>query len=290
MRYHKTRAISGRGAAPGQFAEALRGLAIDRADCLYAVGDTKLAVFSPQGEFLRGWPTERPGYSLTVSGDGLVYVGEEGQMERFDRDGKLLETWRDPDRLGLVTAIALAGDDVLIADTQGRCLRRFDQRGRWQSDIGSDNRMKGFMVPNRCLDFAVDARGVIHAANPGMHRVQRYSLAGELLGQFGRFDGIDPAGFPGCCNPTNIALTPQGQIVVTEKAGPRVKVYTPAGELLTVVADLDFDPNCKNMDVAVDSRGRIYVADTVRLRIIVYEPDADSSASQPATRTAEEPA
>ncbi len=113
-----------------------------------------------------------------------------------------------------------------------------------------------------------------------MHRVQHYARDGRLLGHFGRFDAQNPAGFPGCCNPTNIALTPQGQIVVTEKAPPRVKLYSPQGELLTVVATAgDFDLNCKNMDVSVDSRGRIYVMDPVRLHVVVYEVDA---AEQPA--------
>jgi outer membrane protein assembly factor BamB len=287
MRYHKLRVISGKGTARGQFAEALRGLTIDRADRLCAIGDAKLAVFSPEGEFLVGWPTERPGYSVAVAADRTVYVGEEGQIELFDPTGKRLDTWHDADRLGLVTAVALVGDDVLIADTQGRCLRRYDRRGNWKSDIGVDNRMKGFLVPNRYLDFAVDAQGLIHAVNAGMHRVQRYSLDGKLLGHFGRFDSQDPAGFPGCCNPTNIALTPQGQLVVTEKAVPRVKLYSPEGRLLTVVAEGDFDLNCKNMDVSVDSRGRIYVLDTVRLHIIVYEQE---TAENPATRAAEQPA
>lgn len=288
VRYRKLRVVGGRGSEPGQFRDELRGLATDRADCLYAVGDSKLAVFSPEGEFLRGWPTERPGYSVAVAADGKVYVGEQGQIERFDAAGRLLDTWKDSDRLGLVTAIAFVGDDVLAADTQGRCVRRYDRHGRWLGDIGKDNRMKGFLVPNRHLDFAVDSRGAVHIANPGMHRVERYSSEGELLSRFGHFDGTDPAGFPGCCNPTNVALTPQGNVVVTEKAGPRVKVYAPEGELLAVVADRDFDPNCKNMDVAVDSRGRIHVIDTVRLQVVVYEPEAGGASTQPGTR-AEEP-
>ena len=285
MRYVKLRIIAGQGSAPDRFAEELRGLAVDGSDRIYAVGDTKLAVFTPDGEFVCGWRTERPGYCVAVRADGTVYVGEEGQIEVFEPDGRRREVWRDPERLGLVTAIGFAGEDVVIADTQARCLRRYDQRGNWRSDLGKDNRMKGFLVPNRYLDFAVDARGVIHAANAGMHRVQRFSVDGELLGEFGRFDGVDPAGFPGCCNPTNIALTPRGQIVVTEKAGPRVKVYDAHGELVAVVADNDFDPNCKNMDVVVDSRERIYVIDTTRLHVVVYEPQP-ASASAPAAKEA----
>ena len=59
-------------------------------------------------------------------------------------------------------------------------------------------------------------------------------------------------------------------MIVSEKAGPRVKVYDPAGALVAVVADSAFDAGSRNMDVAVDAKGRIYVADTVRLEICVF--------------------
>ena len=61
-------------------------------------------------------------------------------------------------------------------------------------------------------------------------------------------------------------------MIVSEKAGPRVKVYDRSGRLLTIVADDVFDPAAKNMDLAVDSGGRIYVADTAALEIRVFEP------------------
>jgi len=38
-----------------------------------------------------------------------------------------------------------------------------------------------------------------------------------------------------------------------------------------IAADV-FDANCKNMSIAVDARGRVYVADTVKLAILVFEP------------------
>jgi sugar lactone lactonase YvrE len=101
--------------------------------------------------------------------------------------------------------------------------------------------------------------------------VERYSLDDRLLGFFGRFDGIDPAGFGGCCNPTNLALDDRGRVYCTEKADPRVKVYDQSGALLAVIADRDgFDLNCKNMDIAVDSRGVVYVTDPVRLDIVAF--------------------
>ena len=234
MRYHKLRAVSRRGSAPGEFAESLRGLALDDADRLYAVGDSKLCVFSQTGEPVANWATEQPGYSVGVAADGTVYVGEEGQIEVFDHAGKRLNVWRDIERLGLITAIGFTADNVLLADAEVRCIHRYDKSGKFRNDIGKDNKMHGFLVPNRCLDLAVDRAGVISATNPGMHRVQRFTLDGKLVGQFGHFDGVDPAGFGGCCNPTNIALTPAGQTVVTEKAGPRVKVYDAEGDFVAL--------------------------------------------------------
>lgn len=281
VKYRKVGTIGGRGDAPGQFAEELRGIAVDAENRIYAVGDTKVAVFSADGDLLRHWTTQRRGYAVAVVPNGKVYVGEEEQIELFDGNGRLLETWRDPERLGLVTAIGFAGESVIVADTQARCLRRLDGSGRILAAIGKDNRMRGFLVPNRHLDFALDATGEILVVNAGMHRVERYASNGALLGHFGRFDGRDPAGFPGCCNPTNIARLPDGNIVLAEKAGPRVKVVKPDGTLLTVVATDEFDPNCKNMDVAADARGRIYVIDTVRLHIVVFEPSAPTTQEAP---------
>ena len=178
---------------------------------------------------------------------------------------------RDEELLTRITAIGFQGDNVLAGDSADRAIRRFDRAGRFLNNIGKDNRVGGLLTPNGAVSFGVDEKGVIHAANPGKHRVERYTLAGELVGHIGRFDGVDPAGFTGCCNPTNVAVG--DAVYVTEKAGPRVKAYDFAGNLRAVIAGGEFDPNCKNMSIAVDAaRKRIYVADTVRLAIYVFEP------------------
>lgn len=283
MRYQKVRIFSGKGSGPDRFAGSLRGLATDAADRLFAVGDSAVKVFSAEGLLKQHWRTGLPGYCVTVAEDGRVFVGQAGQLEIFAANGERLDTWRDADRLGLVTAIGLTGDAVVLADVKDRCLRRYDTSGKFLNNIGKDTPRKGFLVPNRHLDFAIDSTGTIHAANPGKHRVERYTLDGKLLGHFGRFGGTDPAGFGGCCNPTNLTLMRDGRVVVTEKAAPRVKIYDAAGKLLAVMGEDDFDPACKNMDVAVDSKGRIYVGDTARLHICVFAPTSADADLGPAT-------
>ena len=239
---------------------------------VYAAGDSRVAVFDPQGTPLRHWDTEHPGYSIALRGDD-VWVGQAGQIEIFDSGGTRLDLWRDAERLGLVTAVGFTAGGVLAADAVARCIRHYDRQGNFRNNIGDRHRKGGFHIPNGVVDFAVDAEGLVHVANPGMHRVERYTPEGELVGRFGRFDGVDPEGFPGCCNPTNVTVAADGRVIVTEKAGPRAKVYDPQGRLLAVVAAGDaFDPAAKNMDVASDDRGNVYVADSIRRRICVFEP------------------
>lgn len=277
MKYELTRRIGGRGFESHQFREALRGISVE-GERVLAVGDSVLKAFAPDGRLLGQWSTRLPGECVAVDGQGRTWVGEREQVEVLDAKGGVLDTWRDPGRLGRVTAIGFGSELVFFADASARCIRRYDAKGRFLGNLGDRHRKGGFDIPNGALDFAVDAAGVVHVANPGMHRVERYSADGTLLGQFGRFDGRDPAGFPGCCNPTNLTLDAQGRVIVSEKAGPRVKVYEASGALVAVVADAVFDPAARNMDVAVDARGLIYAADTARLAICVFAPVAREAA------------
>ena len=270
MEYRQIQVIGGKGAVPGRFATSLRGLAVDAHGQLYAAGDSGITVFDQAGSVKRRWATSRPPLSVAVASDGAVYVGEERQIEIFDSAGKLVNIWRDDVLLGRVTAIGFVKNGVLAGDAADRAIRHFDRGGKFLNTIGKDNPVHGLLIPNGVVDFAVDAHGVIHAANPGKHRVERYLPTGELLGHIGRFHGTDPAGFGGCCNPTNVAVGER--IYVTEKAGPRAKVYDFDGTLQAVIASAPFDPNCKNMSVAVDGRGVVYVADTVKLAIFAFRP------------------
>ncbi len=274
MPYKQVQVISGKGDGPGRFSSTLRSITVDERNRLYAVGDSEVKVFDADGRLRRRWPTSKPGHAVAVAADGSVYVGQAGQVEIFDGEGRLANTWIDAERLGLVTAIGFVQGGVLVGDAKDRAIRRYETGGKFLNNIGKNNRMQGFLIPNGVLDFSVDAGGIIHAANPGKHRVERYTAEDQLLGHFGRFDGLDPSGFSGCCNPTNVTVLGPDRIYVTEKADPRAKVYDFQGKLLSVIATDVFDPNCKNMDIAVDARGRVYVADTVRLEILAFEGDA----------------
>lgn len=273
MSYRLGRRLAGKGEAPSNFRSELRAVACDGDGNWLLAGDQEVKTLATDGTVVARWPTSRPGWSLTVDGAGRVWVGEQGRIEIFSRDGELEDTWHEEELFRLVTALVVTPEEVFVADAGSRWIHRFDSTRRLRNHIGDRHRKGGFHIPNGVLDFARDDHGTLVVANPGMHRVEFYQADGVSNGFFGRFGQHDPAAFPGCCNPTNLALGSGGEIVVSEKAGPRVKVYHPEGELIDVVADSDqFDAACKNLDLAVDGQGSIGVADTVSLSLAIFEP------------------
>ena len=236
------RRVSEIGRGSGAFEDMVRAAALDSDGTWYLAGGKTIQAFAGDGTRTGSWVTAQPVWSLGVDSSGHVWAGEPGQIE------------------------------VFVADAGSRWIHRFDRERRLLNHIGDRHRKGGFHIPNGVVDFGVDLDGTLVVANPGMHRVERYKPDGEPLGHFGQFGQQDPAGFPGCCNPTNLALGRDGEIVVSEKAGPRVKVYDPRGQLIAVVAGgNDFAPECKNMDLVVTREGLIGVVDPIARMVVLFE-------------------
>jgi sugar lactone lactonase YvrE len=277
MKYRQLRIISGKGVGSSEFQRALSGIALDTKGCLYAAGDSEVKVFDAEGALMRRWSTSLPPCSVAAAPDNRVWVGQAGQVEIFDGSGKLLQTWKNRAYLGRVTSLGFLKDSVLIGDASTRCIHRFDTQGNFLNSIGNDNPLGGLRIPNGVVDFGVDPQGVIHVANPGKHRVESYSADGRLLGHWGKFTGLDPTGFSGCCNPTNVAVAGRDLLCVTEKAGPRAKIYDYTGKLIAIIEGTGFDPGAKNMDVAVDGRGHIFISDPAKLSVFEFGPAEGAS-------------
>ena len=262
--------LSGKGDRPEQFRVRLAGIAVDADDRLYAVGDRAVKLFSPEGKVVVWPPTRDAGWSVAIDGES-IWIGMQGAIDRFDRAGNLVDSIEDRDRLGLITGLAASDRTLVAADATHRTIHIY-RDGVWQCEAGREANTRGFMIPNGVLDLALEPqRDSFLVAHPQKHRVERYSLDGELIDKFGRFGMEDPADFGGCCNPTNITATPDGLIVVSEKAPPRLKVFTSDGTLVTQLENTVFDANTKNIDLAADRRGRLYATDPLRCAIEVFD-------------------
>ena len=254
----------------------LRGVAVDAADQVIALGDGEIRVFASDGSLLRRWRIADTAECVGVGPDGRVYLGGAGRIDIYERDGRTAGgfTFGKAGDPPAVSAIKVFKTDILVADASARIIRRFDASGRQLGLIGDQNKTKTFILPNGRLDVDVDGAGVVRATDTGRHQVSAWALDGTPLGRFGKFGMSDPADFVGCCNPVNVATTPDGKVVTAEKMVARVKVFEPDGRLLAVIGPEHFDPKCTQIHLAVDAKGRILAADPVRRQITIFAPAA----------------
>ncbi|MFB3902341.1 MAG: hypothetical protein ACE15E_02725 [Acidobacteriota bacterium] len=258
------------------FRRSLTGVAVGAGGGIYVLGDGEVRMFEPDGTFLRGYKVVENATCLAAAAEGQVFVGAPGRVEFYDADRRHTGGFAagEKDKPAAVTKIRVFGKEVLVADAAARIIRRYDVKGVQLGLIGTGNKTGSFMLPNKWLDFDVDAKGVVRAGDTGRHQVTAWALDGTLLGAFGKFGMQNPADFVGCCNPVNLAIAPDGKVVTGEKVAARVKVFEPEGKLVAVIGPEYFDPKCIHIHLAVDSKGRILAADPVRREVTIFSPAA----------------
>lgn len=246
---------------------------------LYIAAGEQVTVLDPSGQWVRSIPVGKPVGCVALDGEGAIYAGARDRVEVFDRAGRHLRTLEVAGPKSWFTALALAEDAVFIADAGERVVLRVDKAGKRLGRIGVKNTERsipGLVVPSPYLDLELAPDGLLRVNNPGRHRVELYTAAGDLELAWGSAGG-GIAGFSGCCNPIALALLPGGGYVTCEKGLPRVKVYGPTGQFEGLVAGPEsFPENMRagsarrasdglmgGLDAAVDAQGRVYVLDLV---------------------------
>jgi hypothetical protein len=260
------------------YRHSLAGIALDSKDRVYVLGDGEVRIFEPDGKLIRSWTAPDGALCIHIDTDEQVYLGLTGRVEIYSATGAHQRGFAagESGKPAGITAIRTWGKEILVADAAARFIRRCDHSGKQIGEIGTQNKTGGFMLPNRSLDMAVDAKGVVIATDTGRHRVTSWAINGAPAGYFGKFGLVKPEDFVGCCNPVNLAIAPDGKVITAEKVVSRVKVFSRDGKLLGLIGPEHFDPKCIHLHLAVDSKGRILVADPVRLEIKVFSPSIKS--------------
>ncbi|MCS7470281.1 hypothetical protein NZK35_26840 [Stieleria sp. ICT_E10.1] len=267
----------------------VRCLDVGPSDKIYVAGDRSVGVYAQDGTELAMIRTEDQPGCLAVGGDehvfpGRIYIGGGNRIEVFQADGSRVGIWNVPEQNVILASIAVAGNDVFVADAGNRVVLRYDPSGQRVGTIGDpDDGGRTFNVPSAHFDIAIGSEGRLHIANPGALRLETYTFDGAMEVRWGE-PGATIDRFFGCCNPSEFAILPGGEIVTSEKGIPRIKVYSEFGEFECVVAGPSMlgvaqseigDPRAVQaeaiFDVATDSRGRILVLDPRRKSVRIFE-------------------
>jgi hypothetical protein len=245
---------------------------------IFVAGDKAIQIFDSKGVKATEINLEYEPRCLAVGGaehkyPGRIYVGASDHVEVLDADGKPVGSWDIINEKALPTSIAIAENDIFLADAGNRIVWHYDTDGKLINRIGSPDparKIRGFFITSSYFDLALGRDGLLYVVNPCALHLEAYTFQGDLEFFWGKGSPtID--GFFGCCNPAHFAVLSDGRFVTAEKGMPRIKIYSPQGKFECVVAGQEQFPSVA-ADLAVDNHDRILVLDSNKKRVLVFEP------------------
>jgi len=191
--------------------------------------------------------------AMAVSGDTL-YASTRETIMLFSKDGEPISEWGPYEVESIITSVSANSRLVAFADAGNKRVFILRKNGEMYSMAGQSG--EGFVIPSPYFDVAL-SEDHMYAANTGNHRLETWSLEGRHESQFGE-PGAAPGAFCGCCNPAHFNLVPGG-FVIAEKGINRIKVLDETGVFVEFVSsDNNFKPSVP-LDVAA-AGSKIYAA------------------------------
>ena len=139
-------------------------------------GNSRVAKFAKDGTFLQDWGKKGRGpsqfripHAVFLDRDKRVFVGdrENARVQIFDRDGKLLDTWKDT---GYPYGLYLHKDRVYLADGRSGKIRILDKQGKL---LTSWETIKGEETPHW---INVDRQDAVYIGFVAGNKVQKWVL------------------------------------------------------------------------------------------------------------------
>lgn len=249
----------------------IHALSIDKNDNIYVAG-SGVVVFDNNFKQISKFAESKEIRCVSID-ESKVYLGIQDHIEVFDLKGNALASWKVVNEKSVLTSIAVSENYVYVADAGNRIVYQYNKSGELVKEIGKKNVEKGiqgFVIPSPYFDLLIGREGELWVVNPGRHQLESYNEKGEQISSWAK-TSMDVEGFCGCCNPSNIAMLSNGSFVTSEKAIERVKIHRPSGEFESVVASpQSFVEGTKGIDLAVDSKDRIYVLDPEKKEVVIY--------------------
>jgi hypothetical protein len=260
----------------------LTGIAIDKNSTVYISGTNEVQIFNSNWIKIGGFKIDSTANCIAVGTKKNIFVGIDDHVEKYDLQGVRQMKWIAYSDKGLISSIAVRGDNVFVADAGNHLVLHYDSNGKLLNVIGKKDKAKGIdglNVPGRFLDVAIGTFDELWVVNPGKHELINFSDKGEFRSTWGVTSG-KLEGFAGCCNPAHFCILPDGSFVTYEKGVNRIKIYNQAGKFDGIVAnpaifggkpEYGCHPAPLVSDLAVDPQGTIYALDATTNGVRVFK-------------------
>lgn len=222
----------------------------------YFIGESDKAMVAP--------------FALSVDSRGNLYVVDTfwRSVQVFDSANSTFRIIPSDDKMfDFPVGVAVsAGDEKLyVADSKAGCVRVVAMQEETEETClgqGVLKRPTGLTIHERKNELLV--------TDTKLATIFRYDLdSGRLLGRFGS-EGVGPGQFN---HPTNITVSADGNILVTDALNARIQIFSATGEFLKTFGSAGDSPGhfARPRGVATDSDGNIYVVDALFDNIQIFD-------------------
>lgn len=266
-------------------------------------------VYSPKGELLKTWPLEIKPAAICVAKDGNIFVAGDGKLLKLDATGKELAAIASPvadipvviseeiekmlkesrqdtgrtleqekelmknsleRRRSDVTGVTVTDQDVFMAVPTPNAFTyqvyRFDHN--LQNAKLVVEKLRGCCGQMDIQSFA----GNLWIPHNARHRVESLDRDGKELTKFGKAGKVKASDFGGCCEPKNLRVLPNGDILAAESGPPTcIKRFSADGKFIEVLAMTKEDGDCVRVTVEMSPDGKqYYMLDTKHDAIRIF--------------------
>jgi len=249
--------------------------------------NTIMELDNESGKIINSWGANEfiMPHGLNVDKDNNVWVTDVGlhQIFKFSHDGQLLmklgiagEPGSDSLHFNLPTDVAISNNGTFyVSDGYGNSrVVKFSPNGKYIKEWGTHgNGQEQFDIPHA---IAVDQKNTVYVADRQNNRIQVFDNAGKFLRIINNDQNVD-----------------QLPSLTTDHSGKLFAVDYDAADTTVIGSTIiAFDPNGKVLfhlgatgtaertfswfhDIAIDSKGNIYVGDIVGMKVVKYRITID---------------
>lgn len=233
-----------------------KSITTDRDGTFYILGSNNLLIYSDTMQMRDEIPlSDSPQVVKYITDMGLI-IAFEDSVNLLDKSGTFIERLWTMDRVSGITSLEAVDNYLFLLDVLNRRVIRLDLLSR---DVKSFYRYDGkrFIIPSPYFEIVKSLGSTMWITDPGRHRVIQFDTDLNILSQFGE-GSFTLEGFVGCCNPSNISLTKEGNIITAEKGEKRIKLYSYSGKYLGLIERLHSDER-EITDLLIDRDDNIHI-------------------------------